>query len=168
MKPRTVLLLVVLVAGCSDERTMEIRVMGATDLGTEGVILQRTRFDCGLACLAMVCRDRGIAVTLEQLEPMMTMTTRGVTLLSLKQAAERVGLRATGWRRQAQDLRLIRCPAILFIRDAHFVVLDSVTTDASVFLRDPAIGRIYLKEHRFSTMWKGEVLELVPNVAVER
>ena len=162
MVRRVVVLAALLAAGCRDGREADIRRLGAGDLGTERVVLQRTRSDCGDACLAMVCRGPNARDAVARVLGRTPRGPRGLTLLALKDAAERLGFIATGWRTTSAGLRAVRRPAILFVRGNHYVVLDSVTQDGSVFLRDPAIGRIFLRAQRLTRIWKGEVLELAP------
>ena len=160
MKLQVLIACAAILCGCDDQRILRLRALGAEDHGVEGVELQRSGNDCGAACLAMVCRDTGTRMSAEEIGRAMNWTEGGVSLLELKRAAEHLGYRAVGWRCDLSQLRHVRCPAILFIEGDHFVVMDSVAPDQSIFLRDPAIGRICLKARRLSCIWKGEVLEV--------
>ena len=132
--------------------------MGASYLGIQGVALQTKPNACGPASLKMVLDHFGLLVALGELEKQVVLTRRGTSMLALKEAAERRGLCAEGWRLNRQDLFRIPFPAIILIRADHFVVVDSISPQGSVYVRDPAIGRLRIPLDRVDAMWHGETL----------
>ena len=55
------------------------------------LVEQAEEMDCGAACLAMLCRHYGIAITLGKLRELANVTTQGATLESLAQVGETLG-----------------------------------------------------------------------------
>jgi predicted double-glycine peptidase len=45
---------------------------------------------------------------------------------------------------------------IIFLRDGHFAVIDSIDADGFVHLRDPSIGRVKMVRERLMEKWGGE------------
>ncbi len=139
----------------SDDHTDEV-----VFLGTEGVILQNRRNDCGLAALAMVLRHNGIEASMEEIEDRAGLSHRGASMLRLKDIAAQFNLCASGWRIEYDDLNHVKLPAILFVGDRHFVVVDSVDERMAACIRDPAVGRLRIPRRILEQKWKGEVLLL--------
>jgi ABC-type bacteriocin/lantibiotic exporter with double-glycine peptidase domain len=71
--------------------------------------------------------------------------------------AERKGLHAEGWRLTFSDFVNSTFPLLLFVRNDHFVVADSVR-DHIVFLRDPSIGKVIIPAMELTRIWHGEAL----------
>ena len=127
-------------------------------LGFEGVILQNHSNDCGLAALMMVFEYHGIKVSPGQMEWKAKLPRQGVSMSTLKGLAQSFGLQATGWRLNFGDLPGVRFPAILFVENRHFVVVDSIGEGEILFVRDPAIGRMKIPKKVLTDRWKGETL----------
>lgn len=123
-------------------------------LGDENVIRQRRNNTCGPAALAMVLADHDVNVTEGELERQLPMHDDGASLRSLIVAAERYGVRLEAWRLRFDAIDSVHLPAILWIDDDHFVVLDSVRTDG-VFVRDPAKGRLRWTREGLRSRWNG-------------
>lgn len=132
--------------------------MGASYLGVQGVELQTKPNGCGPASLKMVLDHFDLPVALSEPVKRVALTRRGTSMLALKEAAERQGLCSEGWRLNRQDLFRIPFPAIILIRGDHFVVVDSISPQGSVYVRDPAIGRLRIHLDRVDAMWRGETL----------
>jgi ABC-type bacteriocin/lantibiotic exporter with double-glycine peptidase domain len=119
--------------------------------------LQKKLYDCGPAVLAEALRRRGIAVRSEDIEALAGTTPRGTTMLGLQEAAAALGVRTEGVRLTFQDLRRTPLPAIVFVRDRHFVLVTSTSEDAVTVL-DPAAGQIVVGRSQFLREWRGEAL----------
>ncbi len=131
--------------------------MNAEYLGDDGVILQRNSNDCGLCALKMILDDAGIITSINTIEQSVLLTERGASMLDLKTAAGHLGLKLEGWKLSADSLLTITLPAILFIRQNHYVVADSVVNN-NVYVRDPSIGRLRISVDKIGNIWKGEAL----------
>lgn len=127
-------------------------------LGVEGVILQNHGNTCGLAALMMVFEYHGIKASPGEVERKAKRARQGVSMLTLKELAQSFGLQATGWGLSFGDLPGVRFPAILFVENRHFVVVDSMGKGEALFVRDPAIGRIRIPRKVLMDRWKGETL----------
>ena len=106
------------------------------------VIRQKDAMQCGVACLAMICRHFGADYSLDFLSRYCHATTEGVSMKGIKDAAERLGLEAEGGKLTVDKLAEIPLPCILHWNQNHFVVLYKVSKDARKFyIADPAKGK---------------------------
>jgi Peptidase C39 family len=133
---------------------------GALYQGEDGVIRQQTKYDCGVVCLQMVLRDRGITAQLGDLRLSAQTNQLGTSLLGLKWAAEKYGVKTSAWRLNRNDLLRIQLPVIAFVDGNHFVVINNVNNDGTLIILDPARGRLQFTETSFARHWKGETLIL--------
>jgi len=127
-------------------------------LGPEGMIFQNRQNDCGLAAMTMILNYHGILSLTASIENEWGLTRRGMSLMRLKEIGEHYGLRACGWKVDPKESPGTPMPAILFVDNRHFVVLDSVDREDRAFVRDPAIGRIRISGKMLRSRWQGEVL----------
>jgi ABC-type bacteriocin/lantibiotic exporter with double-glycine peptidase domain len=137
-------------------------VTGVERLDAAGVVYQRTETDCGLAALAMALSGWNRSVPYGTLRQEVPVGPKGTSMLSLKIAAERHGLRATGWVLTSDDVRRLRMPAIAVVDGDHFVVLEQAGPDGVVVL-DPARGRYRMSWAAFARRWQGVTLGFEPN-----
>ncbi len=153
------LLIVVKVLGAPDGKArLAARDMGGEYLGTDGVVLQGELNDCGPAALKMVLDQQNKGLRLQEIARAVESREAGSSMLALKKAAKSFGARVEGWRLSLTDLRTADCPLILFVQGRHFVVLDSLDRSGSLYLRDPAIGRMKMPHARLAEIWSGESL----------
>ena len=132
--------------------------LGAEFLGAEGVVLQDRATNCGPAALKMVLDQQGCTVSLQDLEEGSGGGRRAWSMLEMKNAAARFQIDAEGWDLTFSDLQKRRLPAILFLEEGHFVLVDSITGDYAVYLRDPAVGKIRMSRPALQRIWKGKSL----------
>ena len=127
-------------------------------LGQDGVVLQDKRSNCGPAALKMVFDYYQIPSTLREIERHVEMTKQGTSMLALKEMAELKGLHAEGWRYALEDFLKTPMPAIVFVYDDHFAVVDSIASDGAIIMRDPALGKLKIRKETFTRSWSGETL----------
>ena len=127
-------------------------------LGSEEVIFQSRSNNCGVAALLMVLEHHGVKSLQQEIKQRAELLHRGTSLLALKELAKRADLEAEGWRLSFEDLKKIVFPAILFIENYHFIVVDSVDGRGVLFVRDPAVGRLAIPRRRMMEIWNGETL----------
>lgn len=132
--------------------------MGAEYLGTKGVSMQTMANNCGPASLKMIFDHYGIPSTIVEIYKDVGLTSRGSSMLSLKNMAERKGLGVVGWRYTISDFIKAPKPAIVFVHGDHFAVADSVTPGGFVIFSDTALGKLKMSLSDFQKMWKGETL----------
>ena len=90
------------------------------------VVLQAEAAECGLACLAMVAGHFGHGESIRELRSRFRISSRGATLLNIRDFATRLGFQSRAVKVELNELHLLRRPAILHWDFDHFVVLASV------------------------------------------
>lgn len=130
------------------------------------MILQAEAAECGLACLAMVAGFHGLEIDLPALRASAGASLRGASLKELMRLAGNLGLASRPLRLEPEELRELRCPAILHWDLTHFVVVKAVER-RHVVIHNPAVGarRYLLKEA--SPHLSGVALELWPAESFE-
>lgn len=117
---------------------------------------------CGAACLSMICCHYGSRYSLEQVSELCGVTTEGVSLKGIANAAEVLGMDSLSTRSTEKQLSEIPLPCILHWNQNHFVVLYKIDSDGNRFhICDPGKGRYTvsgkeLAKHWISTQSKGE------------
>jgi hypothetical protein len=133
---------------------------GVDSLEEMGLVRQQSSNDCGVACLQMVFRARGMDVPAARLRAETATTERGTSLLELKRVAEAHGLATSSWRLKSESLKKIPLPAIAFVDGDHYVVIERIENDHQVIVLDPAGGRLRYELSAFAQRWRGEILIL--------
>lgn len=107
------------------------------------VVLQVAAVDCAAACLVMILRSFGRAVSLGECRRRLGVGRDGTSAFDLVQAARSYGLEVEYYLVSPDQLVTLEGPTILGWRQSHFVVLEGVrrTRRASVRIVDPAVGR---------------------------
>ena len=117
-------------------------------------VWQIDEMDCGAACLAMVCRHFGRAVSLPHLRKAVYMGVDGTSLTGIAAGAESVGLRVRSVKASKTRLDELPLPAVCHFEGNHWVVLFD-TDGRKVRLADPAVGVIRMKRSEFEEKWSG-------------
>jgi len=118
---------------------------------------QAEQMDCGAACLAMICKHYGIAMTLGKLRELANVTTQGATLDSLARTGESVGLTTRGLQCTFDALRGFELPFIVHWEGYHYVVVYGISS-TQVWVADPAVGFRTLSVEQFERGWSGTCL----------
>lgn len=117
--------------------------------------------ECGLACVALVLAAHGAPADLAELRRKHHVSSRGLTLREVADIAAANALVTRALRCELDELRQLRCPAILHWGLQHYVVLERVR-GATVRISDPASGRHDLGIEEVSRFFTGVALELAP------
>lgn len=122
-------------------------------------ILQTTRTDCGVASaltlLGLIGRQVGASEAVDKLDK----TRTGTDLESLRAfVSECLGEQCRALSVEAEMLQNIKLPAILHLRQLHFVVLLQVSRDL-VFVHDPAIGPVIYSRDDFDELSSKHLVE---------
>lgn len=104
------------------------------------VVLQASRSECGLACLAMVLDHHGCHVPMPELRAQCPTGRDGLSAGVLSRTAGRFGMTAKGYKATPQALAQLPVPLIAHWGSDHFVVIERVTSWA-VDVVDPRLGR---------------------------
>jgi predicted double-glycine peptidase len=128
-----------------------------------GGVQQLRPYDCGPAALRIALLAFGRDATIAELSRDAGTTPDGTSLLGLKQAAERRGITADGWKLTIETLRRFPLPAIAQVDGDHFLVITKIDIDG-VLVNDPAIGTVRLSRDAFARRWSGYTLTLKGSV----
>ncbi|MEI6622628.1 MAG: cysteine peptidase family C39 domain-containing protein [Actinomycetes bacterium] len=130
-------------------------------------IQQMSEMECGAASLSMVLASYGKWVTMLDVRQACGISRDGATALDLVQAARSYGLQAEGHLGGPDRLNGVTVPAILWMRQSHFVVLEGAHNDA-YYLNDPASGRLTLSSEQFASEFSHVCLTLRPTDSFAR
>lgn len=108
---------------------------------------------CGIACMAMICKYYGKEYSFETFSRLCTATTEGVSLLSLKKLGENLGLESLCGRVSISQISEINYPCILHWNQNHFVVLYKVKKGKKFYIADPGKGLVKYSLDEFKTHW---------------
>jgi subfamily B ATP-binding cassette protein HlyB/CyaB len=125
------------------------------------LVEQAEEMDCGAACLAMLCRHYGIAMTLGKLRDMANVTTQGATLDSLARAGETLGFGTRGVQCTFDALPGFELPFIVHWEGYHYVVVYGVSP-RQVWVADPAVGFKKMSVEEFERGWSGTCVVFTP------
>lgn len=117
-------------------------------------VRQKDVMQCGIACLAMVCRHYGADTDIDDIEKLCPSNREGVSLLALSETAEELGLENESAKLTPEQLALVPVPCILHWNQNHFVVLCKVSKNGRYFyVSDPGKGRIRYDAGEFARHW---------------
>src|SRR5690625_3248731 len=117
---------------------------------------QLNAMDCGPTCLRMVARYYGKHYNTDGIRQVAGYSKRGVSLLGISLAAEKMGLRTRGVQLTLDQLiRDAPLPCIIHWNQNHFVVFVSRSRwrHGSIMVADPARGIASYDREQFLTYW---------------
>lgn len=110
--------------------------------------------DCGATCLKIIAKYYKINLNIQKLRELSETTREGSNLLSLSDAAEKIGFRTLGVKLSLKKLAIVPLPCILFWDRKHYVVLYKITKN-NIFISDPAFGLLKYEREEFLKFWIG-------------
>lgn len=125
------------------------------------VVLQTTKTECGLACLAMVLQHHGCHEPLPALRLHVRPGANGVPIRSLLKAASHYALAGRAVRPTLEQLPALRLPAILHWDFNHYVILEAITPRGASII-DPNRGRQSISREELSNRYTGVAIEFWP------
>jgi len=112
--------------------------------------------DCGPTCLRIVAKHFGRHYNLDTLRELTWKTREGVSLLTISDAAEKIGFRTQGARLTLEALEEVALPIVLHWNQDHFVVLyklKKTSKGLEFYISDPAHGLVVYNKEEFLTCW---------------
>ncbi len=135
-------------------------------------IRQHDSMQCGVACLAMICRHYGKRYSLEYLDGFCHANVAGVSMLGIAEGAGCVGLETSTFAATTDELVEIKLPCILHWNQNHFVVLYDISRNGGRYrVADPGKGLIDYSRNELESHWisnrtddgpSGIVMQLTP------
>ena len=117
------------------------------------IVLQSDSVDCGPACLSMVFSHYGIYADLDNIKELSGLSVLGASLYSLAEIAEMFGFKTNCAILNFNELKEEAIlPAIVYWKQNHFLVIESVSNKAVTVL-DPAYGKLTYSRKEFSKGW---------------
>ena len=126
---------------------------------------QPDAMDCGPTCLRIVAKYFGKHYNLDTLRNLTWKTREGVSLLTISDAAEKIGFLTQGVRITAGKLTEIPLPAIIHWTQSHFVVLYKIRkrkNNLEFHVSDPAHGLIKYSQEEFLKFWASTMQDGLP------
>ena len=117
--------------------------------------IQHDSMQCGIACLQMICRFYGKKISADYLSKLCTATAEGVSMLGIKETAEKLGFRTACGLIDTAKIDADMLPCILHWNQNHFVVLYR-RKGQKFYVADPGKGLVTYSETEFYKHWAGD------------
>lgn len=114
---------------------------------------QLDRTECGSTCLRMIAKFYGKSYSAYYLRDLCKVTKDGVSVLSVADAAEDIGLRSFAAMVTYDDLaKEVPLPCMIYWRQRHFIVAYKIRKN-KVYVADPEYGKIKYSKEEFLDGW---------------
>lgn len=121
-------------------------------------IPQQEQYDCGIACLDMICRNHDLHVSRETLITWANYKFEGLTMQDISDALHNIGFITLGVNATIEQLTSdIQFPCIAHINENHFVIIFDQIEDR-LFIADPAKSSYVISTKEFLKIWSGNIL----------
>lgn len=124
-------------------------------------ILQMEATECGAASLGIILAYYGKFISLPELRQECGISRNGSKAANIIGAAERLGLKACGYRYTPEEIKDLPMPIIVHWGFNHFLVVEGIYKD-SVYLNDPAEGHRIVSWQEFEEQYTGITLTFSP------
>ena len=115
------------------------------------IYLQKDSMQCGIACLAMICKYYGMEYSIEKLSSFCFSTVEGVSMLGISEAAKKICLHTIVGCVHIEQLPMF-LPCILHWNQNHFVVLYRICQN-KFYIADPGKGKVLYNCKDFEQHW---------------
>lgn len=120
---------------------------------------QTDRMTCGATCLRIIAKHYGKNFSLADLSSLTKTTREGSSLLSISEAAEKIGFRTLATKCTFEKLLAdAPLPCIAHWNQNHFVVIHKITSK-TVIIADPGHGILKYPVEEFLKYWKSNLNE---------
>ncbi|MES2544549.1 MAG: peptidase domain-containing ABC transporter [Bacteroidota bacterium] len=127
--------------------------------------IQPDHKDCGPTCIKIISKHYGKNLNIQTLRQLSETTREGSSLLSMSDAAEKIGFRTLGVKLSLNKISEVPLPCILHWNNEHFVVLYKIKKD-NYFISDPAFGLLQYTQHDFLKFWIGNNADKITNEGI--
>ncbi len=118
------------------------------------LIKQTDTMNCGSTCLSMVSQFHGRSYSQEFLNKLCALGKKGISLLNISKAAEKIGFRTLGVKLSVEDLfSKAPMPCILHWDNQHYVVAYGASRN-KIQIADPQHGKTSLNTKELLQHWK--------------
>ena len=114
--------------------------------------------DCGATCLKIIAKHYGKVLNIQTLRELSETTREGANLLTLSEAAEKIGFRTLGVQISLEKIQEAPLPCILHWNTNHYVVLYEVKKHKNnwkIKISDPGHGLLEYNSKEFLKFWIG-------------
>lgn len=119
-------------------------------------IIQLDKMDCGPACLRMIAKHYGRAISHEKLREISETTRAGSSMQNISLAAEKIGFKTLGVKINFENIiENAPLPCIVFWNEQHFVVVYKIKKN-KVYVADPGHGLLVYEKQEFIHNWIGK------------
>jgi len=118
-------------------------------------------FSCGVRCFYLICRKLGVKINLRELINLFR-KYRKISMYDLYKLSKGKGLYATGMKMGLNDLTKLKTPAIVYLWNDHFVVVES-TKNGNLQIIDPPNKPQIIPKDKFKSLYSGFVLVISKN-----
>ncbi|WP_344068504.1 ATP-binding cassette domain-containing protein [Microbacterium sediminicola] len=120
-------------------------------------MLQLSEVECGAASLAMILAREGRWVPIAEMREACGISRDGATALDLVRAGRDYGIEGKGHLRGLAELNGMAMPAIIWMRESHFVVLEGAH-GGTFTVNDPDKGRVRMSAEQFADQYSDAAL----------
>lgn len=125
------------------------------------ILRQSEAAECGLACVGMIASHYGHKFDMPSLRRRFSISMKGATLETIANVATNLNFSPRAIRCELEELRELRCPAILHWNLSHYVVLVK-SSGREIVVHDPAHGKVKMGLEKASRHFTGVAMELRP------
>jgi NHLM bacteriocin system ABC transporter peptidase/ATP-binding protein len=130
-------------------------------------IIQMEMVECGAVALGIILAYFKKFISLESLREICSVTRDGSNAYQIVNGATKLGLRAEGYKREIDELKLIKFPCIIYWKFNHFVVLEGYYKKG-FYINDPASGPRKVSLDEFDESYTGITIEFEKSEKFEK
>ena len=124
-------------------------------------VQQHDAMQCGIACIAMICKSYGKRISTSDLERLCHSNKQGVTMKALVDTCKEIGFDVKAGRINVASIEFAPLPCIIYWNQKHFVVLYRIKKGKKFYVADPGkgldtYGLEEFKQHWISSNSNGE------------